>query len=219
MLVKNYEQNEDFDTFFKPQGLSEDIIKTAVSFAMSEHANTTSNDVATFRGYLISASVVRKLRDILAPIGFKKENIQNVELTALDNFAIHVARGDEQTGLKNGHPSSNRAKGDVSRQVLGLKVAHTNQFDMFEDHLPTYSNNHYDLWVLLLFPEKDTNGDLKKIRVELSKPLSISQNGVINSFFPRFIIDCEEQLIKDNIADNIDDNFSDDIDIEISVNE
>lgn len=219
MQVQDYGYSEDFDVFFQDQGLSIDIIKAAISYAMSEYANTTSNDVATFRGYTISANVVRKLRDILAHKGFKKESIQNVELTIFNNFAIHVARGDEQTGLKDGHPGSCRAKGEVSRKVLGLKVADINQIDMFDEHLPKYDTNHLDLWILLLFPEKDTNGDLKKIRVELSKPLSISQNGFINSFSPRFIIDCEEQLIKDNVVDNIDDNFSDDIDIDISVNE
>ncbi|ENK2913172.1 hypothetical protein AB3D14_000782 [Vibrio alginolyticus] len=219
---KIVDSSDELESFLQTKGLSAFNLKHAIGEAVAAYNNSTSDEPAGYRGYTITAKATLSLRQSLKPLGFKKEAPHNIELTAHNDtkFAIHICRGDEQSGISTGFPATMRPKGPRSQEYFGLVTSDIGQMDMFAEDLPDYSLNNcpYDVWFLLLNAEKTKDG--LEIKAELSKPVFCSQKGFVNGFDTRFMIDMSDfnsGLLIDT-DENADDGFSDDIDLDISMN-
>lgn len=216
--------SDELSDFLLSKGIELNDLRGSIGKAIAAYNDTTGNYPASFRGYTISAITTVSLRDILSNKGYEKHSPHNIELTLnKDNgFAIHVVRGDQQTGLPSGYPSTERAKGERSLDFFGLKTSATNQPDLFQDELTLRKlpNCPYDIWFLMIYISKNIDGEVI-IRAEFSKPESCSQKGMINGFSQRYIIDMNDfsnnMII--GLTDDPSDSFSDDIDLDISINE
>jgi hypothetical protein len=216
--------SDELNTFLLGKGVELNDLRSSIGKAMAAYNDTTGNYPAGYRGYTITAITNVSLREILGYKGYEKDSPSNIELTVnKDNgFAIHVVRGDLQTGLPSGFPSTMRCKGERSLDFFGLTTSETNQLDMFSDELPKYgsANCPYDVWFLMLYTLINSNDGII-IRAEFSKPQFCSQKGFVNGFSKRYMIDMTDfshSMIID-FADSHDAVFSDDIELDISMNE
>lgn len=215
---------DELSTFLFSKDIELNDLTSSIGKAISVYNDTTGNYPAGYRGYTITAVTNAALREVLGNRGYEKDSPNNIELTVnKDNgFAIHVVRGDQQTGLPSGFPSTLRKKGELSVEFFGLATSAINQSDMFSDYLPKYGSVKcpYDIWFLMLYAMKDDNGGII-IKAELSKPHSCSQKGMVNGFSKRYMIgmsDYNNSMIIES-SDNPDKGFSDDIELDISINE
>ncbi|WP_261455023.1 hypothetical protein [Serratia fonticola] len=162
------------------------------------------NHPVTSRGQYFYGEAVSGARDILAPRGFKRLSIRNVELTINDKIALYICRGCDQTGLLNGYPESRMKKGDFTCELMGLiRNNHPGQgllhledaqlgfgFELPEgEGIPLLPNQlGLDLWFLLYdFYELDEHHRVG-IRAELSRPISYNHKNVVNGFSTRLIL-------------------------------
>ncbi|KFC84282.1 hypothetical protein [Buttiauxella agrestis] len=219
----------DVESYLQPMNLSQSDLGRILERGLSGRYSTTQNHPAISRGQYFYGEGVSGAREILAPKGYKRLSIRNVELTVSDNVAIYLCRGCDQTGLLHGYPESRLKKGDFTCDLMGL--IHNNtpgqgdlKFDDTQlkldldlpegDVVPLLPNKiGMDLWFLLYdFYEID---DFHRvgIRAELSRPISYNDKNVVNSFSTRLILDINgpEPIIQSNDAPL----FTPDIDLDI----
>ncbi|EPL2506736.1 TPA: hypothetical protein QCJ32_004583 [Enterobacter asburiae] len=219
----------DVEAYLQPMNLSQSDLTHILERGLSGRYSTTQNHPAISRGQYFYGEGVSGAREILAPKGYKRLSIRNVELTANDNVAIYLCRGCDQTGLLHGYPESRLKKGDFTCDLMGLIRNNTpGQGDLMLDDnqlkldlalpdgdvVPLLPNKiGMDLWFLLYdFYEID---DFQRvgIRAELSRPISYNDKNVVNSFSTRLILDLHEPapIIQSNDAPK----FTPDIDLDI----
>jgi hypothetical protein len=113
-----------------------------------------------------------------------RKDIGNFPLTVHETLraAIAVAAGDEGTGRPEAVPSNRSRKGKNTIDAIELNQ----QFDMFEAFLPRPDENPdgYKTWVLL----HHTDPLKKEIRIELSLPSEIGDDGKISAWSERILI-------------------------------
>lgn len=213
-------EKDTFKLFLQDKGINEQDLISPIGKAIASYNEKTTNYPAGYRGYTITAETIVGLREILKPKGFIKHSPSNIELTVNEDtkFAIHVIRGDEQTGQITGYPSSLRKKGDRTLEYFGLATSETNQLDMFQNDLPYRDSSRcqYDIWFLMLYVLKEADTGIT-IRAELSKPIFCSQKGFVNGFSKRYQIDVNDlnNTLLINPSENPDDGYSDDLDLDI----
>lgn len=189
------------------------IIQTANFARSDETAHSTKNYAGTYFYHIL----VKAIRDVLATKGFTAHSHRNIELALHDNIAIGVCKGDENTGNPNQEPRSQYKKGNVTLKLLGLKQDDNPQQEkLFSDterlHVKggklqlTLDEKERDVWVLVHYSIKNTLGDYQ-VKAELSQPATYDNNGYINSFANRIILDFGQQQINNaapEFTDNID---------------
>ncbi|PNK64928.1 MULTISPECIES: hypothetical protein [Pantoea] len=214
MSLQNLIKNEiltaqhDVESYLNSLNLSQSDLTQILERGLSGRYSTTLNHPLTSRGQFFYGEAVSAAREILAPKGFERLSVRNVELTISDKVAIYICHGCSQTGLELGYPESNSPKGDFTCELMGL--IHNNapgqgklsldesqltlEFDQPDmDVIPILPNKiGRDLWFLLYeFYELDEFNRLG-IRAELSRPLSYNDNNVVNSFSTRLILDMNQ---------------------------
>src|SRR4051794_4676727 len=77
-----------------------DTLRSVAEAAFSAWAEGTPNDPVPAPGYHFYAAATRTLREVLAPLGWRRLNESNQALVIhpSENRAIVVATGDENTG-------------------------------------------------------------------------------------------------------------------------
>ncbi|HBY5479193.1 hypothetical protein ACYBNF_06215 [Klebsiella pneumoniae] len=219
----------DVESYLRPMNLSQSDLGRILERGLSGRYSTTQNHPKTSRGQYFYGEGVSAARDILAPKGYKRLSLRNVELTVSDKVALYLCRGCDQTGLIHGFPESRMKKGDFTCELMGLIHNNTpgqgelilddNQLkldlDLPEsDAIPLLPNKiGLDLWFLLYdFYELDAD-ERVGIRAELSRPISYNSKNVVNDFSTRLILDVHQP---DPIVKNGDvPQFTPDIDLDI----
>ncbi|XBS68929.1 hypothetical protein ABK905_20605 [Acerihabitans sp. KWT182] len=196
------------ESYLQPMNLSQANLQRILDRGLSGRYSTTPNHPLISRGQYFYGEAVSGARDILAPHGYKRLSIRNVELTTNDTTAIYICRGCDQTGLVHGYPESRMKKGEFTCDLMGLILNNTpgqrklrlddNQLnldlDLFEgDTIPLLPNKiGLDLWFLLYdFYVLDEHHRVG-MRAELSRPISYNDKNVVNSFSTRLILDIHQ---------------------------
>lgn len=192
------------------------IIQTA-NFARSDE---TANSTKTYAGTNFYQILVKTIRDTLATKGFTPHSHRNIELALNEQIAIAVCKGDEDTSNPNQQPRSHRKKGDVTLNLFGLNQDNNPQQEkLFPDteklHTSggklqlTLDGKERDVWVLFHYSERISDGEYR-VKAELSQPATYDNNGYINSFAKRIILDFGHEQF-DNAAPE----FTDNVDFKI----
>jgi hypothetical protein len=159
-------------------------LREAILQAHLHRSRLTSNHPRIFFGLEMWGWSVSSLREQLRPLGWVRNDIGNFPLTAHEalRVAIAVAAGDEGTGRPEAVPSNRSRKGKNTVDAIELNQ----QFDMFEEFLPRPDENlgGYKTWVLL----HHTDPLKEEIRIELSLPSEIGEDGKISAWSERILL-------------------------------
>lgn len=219
----------DVEAYLQPMNLSQSDFARILERGLSGRYSTTQNHPATSRGQYFYGEGVSALRDILAPKGYTRKSLRNVELTVSDKVAIYLCRGCDQTGLVRGYPESRMKKGDFTCELMGLihdnnpgqgkLMLDDNQLKLDlglkESEIISLLPNKIgrDLWFLLYnFYELDEFGRVG-IRAELSRPVSYNNKNVVNAFSTRLILDVQQP--EPTVRNSVEPQFTPDIDLDI----
>jgi len=182
-----YFEMQDVSTRLTQLGLDDSLLQESVRQAHLFRARITPNHPRIYPGLVMWGEIVAALRNVLRPRGWYRPEVGNYELTVNDdlNLAIAVASGDEATGTPYGNPSNRSPKGKNTVEA----VEANRQLDMFSDLLPELSqaddsDTNQQTWVLLHF----TDAGKQEIRLELSRPSAIGDDGKISDWSERIIL-------------------------------
>lgn len=191
-----------------------------IQMANIARSDETAHSTKTYAGTNFYHNLVKAIRDVLVTKGFTPHSHRNIELALHDNIAIGVCKGDENTGNPNHPPRSSYKKGDITLKLLGLKQDDNPQQEKLfseSDKLHatggklqlTLDGKERDVWVLVHCSIKNGPGDYQ-VQAELSQPATYDNQGRINSFATRIILDFEGQQFN-----NAEPEFTEDIDFKI----
>lgn len=194
------------------------IIQTA-DFARSDE---TDNSTKNYAGTVFYSNLVKAIRDVLATKGFTPYSHRNIELALHEHIAIAVCKGDANTGSPHQPPQSHYKKGEVTLQLFGLKqddnplqeklFPGTEKLHTTGGKLQlTLDEKDRNVWVLVHYSEKISNGEYH-VKAELSQPATYDNNGHINSFAHRIILDFENSQLN---SANATPEFTDTIDFKV----
>lgn len=165
-------------------GVKEEVLREAVRQGHLQRARLTLNHPVLYHGSNMWGETVAALREQLRPLGWVRQDIGCYALTVHEEhqLAITVASGDEGTGNPSAHPCNRSKKG---RNTVDAIEANR-QIEMFELPPPESQDDGYDKQTWMLMHYTDT---LKgEIRLELSRPSSISKDGKISEWAERIIL-------------------------------
>jgi hypothetical protein len=165
-------------------GVNESALREAVYQGHLQRTRLTLNHPVIYHGLNMWGEIVAALRDQLRPLGWIRQEIGNFALTVHDEhkLAITVASGDEGTGNPSAHPCNRSKKG---RNTVDAIEANR-QLELFE-RLPPEDHAEGDdrqTWVLMHHTDT-TRGE---IRLELSRPSDIGNDGKISEWAERIIL-------------------------------
>lgn len=218
---KIIETQQDVESMLQSlAGLELNDFRQIIQTANLARSNETANSAKADGGSTFYYNLVKGIRDFLATKGFIRHTYRNIELALHDHIAIAVCKGDSNTANPNQSPRSANTKGEMTLEFFGLT-----QDDMpLQEKLFGGSDELYlkggklqfmhdqqdrEVWMLIHNSEKLAHGHYT-VKAELSQPATYDNNGYINSFANRIILDLNQ-----NHADNAAAEFTDDIDFKI----
>lgn len=203
-----YKEPEAIASRLEQLCLNEEDLRDSIYQAHLQRVRLTPNHPRIFPGLEMWGWAVSSLREHLRPHGWVRVEAGNFSLTVHEELgiAIAIASGDESTGNAYAHPSNRSKKGRNTVEA----VEANQQFDLFEDLLPETKEEAggRDTWVLL----HHTDAVKKEIRIELSRPSEIGNDGKICAWSERILLGSIS--FDDDIID-ISPGSGPDIDIEI----
>jgi hypothetical protein len=166
-------------------GLDATPLREAVYQGHLQRTRLTPNHPKIFPGLEMWGWIVGSLREQLRPLGWDRVDVGNFPLTVNETLglAIAVASGDEGTGNSLACPSNRSRKGRNTVDAIETNQ----QFDMFAESLPKAleDSDEHETWVLL----HHTDFTRKEIRMELSRPSEIGDDGKISAWTERILIE------------------------------
>ena len=192
--------------------LKREFLLDAVHFGFTYAAECTLHDPRSMAGLVLWGKTVRKLRDQLIPEGWDVENGQNYPLTVHSSrrWAIGVAPGDERTGIPDKTPSTRSERGPATRQVVSINQ--TSFAALSTDFAEMDAALIRQTWLLMHYRDDETEA----IRVELSLPAEMTQDGFVVQWKERLILQGDDGLALAHLVP-ADDVGSDDDTIDIPV--
>jgi hypothetical protein len=165
-------------------GVTQDALRESIYQAHLQRTRLTPNHPRIFPGLEMWGWSVASLREQLRPLGWFRIDVANFPLTVNETLglAIAIASGDEGTGDPHAQASNRSKKGPNT-----VDAVETNQqFDMFAEFLPQTKEDAAgnDTWVLLHY----TDSTKQEIRIELSRPSEIGDDGKISAWSERIIL-------------------------------
>jgi len=167
-------------------GLNRKIVTDAVQRGFAAWAACTANHPVSFPGLAGWAETVCALGDFLAPLGWSRidETGQPLVINSKRTLALTVATGDENTGLRsNVDPCTRSSKGP--RTVQAVQRNAWLFPEMEQDEIASRESQERDTWLLLM--HRDLGA--QEVRCELSRPISIDQEGHIDQWSERIILE------------------------------
>ena len=181
-----YSQRWDADSRLSAFGLTVDILQKPVRVGHLGLVSCTDNDPPFVRGFTAWAHTLRSLRELLIPLGWKRDNSANYARTFSDKHCINiiVASGDAATGCghlapKTKSPKGTRAENSVLGNAQGLLAGFLPDLNQEEGLTPDSSG--YPTWIFLVFITEAA------VRAELSFPITIKA-GNIESWRERILL-------------------------------
>lgn len=165
-------------------GLTPQALRDAVAMGEAARNSCSANDPAIAPGFFAWARTTRGLRDELTAVGWRRSCDGGLETAVSPDgtLAITVATGDDATGRVGGTPKTKYAKGPAT-----VAAIEQNQlsflFAMPEPMVPGPVPTERVTWLLLIARGAD------EVRCELSLPRAIGEDGKVESWSERIILD------------------------------
>lgn len=170
-------------------GLDQDVLTRAVAQAAMQVSGCTEHDPPNVPGILMWGKVVRYLRDLMTPRGWRSHNRRGYPTVVSpgNTVAISSASGDAATGLVDKKPSTRSPKGaETSRRVNENQISFIDTKPEAFGNLGSDTNeDHVNTWLLLHHIDEEA----EQIRCELSLPSAMNETGHIDTWRDRIILD------------------------------
>jgi hypothetical protein len=176
---------EDDNDRLRRLGVTTEEVRKAVERGIVERMNCTMFDPPSYPGVVQWARTVRDLRETLVPKGWRADNTRNFSTVVSPNelVAIAVSTGDERTGREGEpEPRTKYPKGTVFLAAVNRNV----QLSLFGEMIIDADGNVLSktrTWTLLM----RTDAFTKEVRVELSLPAQIGDDGRVIAWSERII--------------------------------
>jgi hypothetical protein len=166
--------------------VNEAALREAVLQGHLQRTRLTSNHPVIYHGLNMWGETVAALREQLRVLGWVRQEIGGYALTVHEEakLAITVASGDEATGNPGEHPTNRARKGRNTVEAIEAN----RQLQLFEMLPPSIQEEPVDsdrqTWVLM----HHTDTARGEIRIELSRPSQIGNDGKITAWAERIIL-------------------------------
>lgn len=168
-------------------GLAEGDLLDSVEWGLRHAFDCTRHDPPNAVGVVAWFKIVRALRDRLAPHKWTPNDANNYSTVVSpdETAAIAVAAGDWGTGRADAQVSTRTSKGPVTK-----KKADRNQLALFDPDTQHFASprpwRDVDVrtWLLLHYVDEEA----EEIRVELSLPVSVDDDGRVTGWRERIIL-------------------------------
>lgn len=165
-------------------GVTEGALREAVYQGHLQRTRLTLNHPSIYHGLNMWGEVVAALREQLRPDGWIRQEVGSFALTVHEDLklAITVASGDEGTGNPFAHPSNRSKKGRNTVEAIEAN----RQLELFERLPPEHrqEGDERQTWVLM----HHTDIGRGEIRLEISRPSNIGDDGKITEWAERIIL-------------------------------
>ena len=176
MKIQIYSQPWDIQNRLAEIGLQIELLQRSAEAGYSAFVSCTENDPVFVRGFNTWSRTLRRLREELIPLGWKRIDSGNFPRTSSPKHStsIIVMSGDEGTGLGHLHPRPKSPRGSLTAQAV-----HVNNIQgTFKDFLPEEEREDlpisgYKTWVFLVHISSS------EIRAELSYPVVIESGKIL----------------------------------------
>ena len=183
IIFDEYEINSEL----RALELTCDVLLEALQIGNFERAATTEHHPPNYGGTKMWAETTRHLGDVLAPLGWVRDNSNNLAslINADKTTTLIVASGDVATGNISQNPTTRHDKGIMTQQrvasnqmVLEFNPA-ARAINRSADLMP---DNLKGTWILLHCVVG------RELRSELSRPVDIDESGFVRRWSKRLIL-------------------------------
>jgi len=177
----------DVDQRLAELGLDATVLNTAALQGFAGWASCTKNHPPTYPGTVAWAEATRALREGLFTRGWMRRNESNLPLVVNGGgtIAIAIASGDAETGNKDGFPCTRSTRGVKTAEAVRVN-RQQESFD-FMDPIPvieSINTTGVSTWLFLIYRDLAT----RTLRSELSRPISMNDEGRVNEWAERLIL-------------------------------
>jgi hypothetical protein len=159
-------------------GLTPEVLYEVARAHRLARTNCTPNDPPILPGFLAWAHANRKLRELLIPLGWRKDDPGNFSMTISDEKRLYlvIATGDRFTGrLADADPQTKNPKGVRTAEA----VKANRQLDLFPWTIPEEAKKaaetaYYQAWWLLIDADPDAS------YIELSCPHEMNGGQIVD---------------------------------------
>ena len=181
-----YVESWDVNKRLAELGLDEPLLIQAVERGLAAWASCTANHPPAIPGIWAWGETMCSLREQLILRGWDRLNESSWPLVVngAKTVAISVAAGDEETGRKDGYPSTSSAKGP---RTVSAIVANQRQLvfpEMMLRPIESLNASGRATWLLLMHRDKDA----REVRCEFSRPISMDPEGRVDGWAERIIL-------------------------------
>lgn len=171
-------------------GVEQSEIEESVDYALRHWATCTRNDPPNYAGITLYAKMLRGLRDRLRRRvePWTNSNARNFATVVhpSGSHAITVSAGNSSTGREDETPWTRSEKGPAAHDAVTRNQLQPG-FELIEpSFLPfALAAEPMQTWFLLHYVDLEAD----EIRVELSLPATINQEGYLTSWSERIVLD------------------------------
>jgi hypothetical protein len=161
--------------------LTQNNLVEVVRASAAAYGGATDNDPPGARGFYTYSMGVRRLREVLRPEGWDKDDTNNFSTTVNHKGRIRIAcvRTDDATGIpKKRSPQNRSPKGPVNERATMVNQLSLPGIDDWRE--PDGPVDEYQTWHLCIYVEGDA------VRAELAR---------FNGFEDGHLTDCHERII------------------------
>lgn len=166
-------------------GLSKPLLLEAIRAMVAARNNCTENDPPSAPGWSSWRDGTRRLREVLIPLGWKKDDTDMISSAFNEKLGIKVSvqNADASTGVENQTPQNSSQKGAATERIVeanGDQFEFRSILDQMPGVIPISSETRASTsgithWYLCVFCEGDT------YRAELSCPVQC-----VGGFFTKY---------------------------------
>lgn len=177
----------EVDARLQVLGLTTSLLSEAIQRGHLARMSCTANDPIGAAGYAGWSHTVRALRDLLVPLGWRRNEDEQLPLTIneANTVAIAVSHGDPATGVfGRGEPRTKYPKGPATAAFVEQNAAQL-QLPLGGNLVqlrPARALTDRTTWLLLLHPTPE------EVRAELSLPAFFSPGGHVLTWAQRIIL-------------------------------
>lgn len=175
---------EDVEKALAKLGVPLVVLLEAGQAGYLANISRTANDAPSAPGYYQWNECLRSLRENMSAKGFLRSNTGNWPTTVHPQYllALAVSSANVNTGNPNTQPMTKTAKGP--RTVKAVSINASQLWLPGYEPLEAKENSDYPTW-FLLYHVDEAKGE---IRLELSLPVSMNEDGHVSGWRERIIL-------------------------------